>query len=163
MPPVVHVTLHIVAVQMVYDVTDQESFTNVKDQWLNEIGHYADKNVSKLLVGNKSDLTSERQVDYETAKVILGVGCLGMGEFGGATVLARLAARRVSLAATGHPLPAAVLQAWQDTFCGTCRGHKRASGDGETRSRWPSNFCPVGFSQVDTASGRLADTFAGLC
>jgi len=57
-----------VAVQVVYDVTDQESFNNVK-QWLNEIDRYANENVNKLLVGNKSDLTSKRVVDYQTAKV----------------------------------------------------------------------------------------------
>lgn len=54
--------------QVVYDVTDQESFNNVK-QWLNEIDRYASENVNKLLVGNKSDLASKKVVDYETAKV----------------------------------------------------------------------------------------------
>eukprot|EP00475_Leptophrys_vorax_P002318 TRINITY_DN112_c0_g4_i1.p1 TRINITY_DN112_c0_g4~~TRINITY_DN112_c0_g4_i1.p1 ORF type:complete len:202 (+),score=31.59 TRINITY_DN112_c0_g4_i1:177-782(+) len=52
---------------VVYDVTDQESFNNVK-QWLNEIDRYASENVNKLLVGNKCDLTSKRAVDYQTAK-----------------------------------------------------------------------------------------------
>merc|ERR1712176_1356034 len=52
---------------VVYDVTDQESFNNVK-VWLQEIDRYANENVNKLLVGNKSDLTSKKVVDYETAK-----------------------------------------------------------------------------------------------
>ncbi|KAF3433201.1 hypothetical protein FNV43_RR24303 [Rhamnella rubrinervis] len=52
---------------IVYDVTDQESFNNVK-QWLNEIDRYASDNVNKLLVGNKSDLTANKVVSYETAK-----------------------------------------------------------------------------------------------
>jgi GTPase SAR1 family protein len=51
-------------------VTDQESFNNVK-QWLNEIDRYASDNVNKLLVGNKSDLTANKVVSYETAKVDL--------------------------------------------------------------------------------------------
>lgn len=51
-----------------YDVTDQESFNNVK-QWLNEIDRYANENVNKLLVGNKSDLTAKKVVDTQTAKV----------------------------------------------------------------------------------------------
>ena len=56
------------ASQVVYDVTDQESFNNVK-QWLNEIDRYANENVNKLLVGNKSDLTAKKVVDFQTAKV----------------------------------------------------------------------------------------------
>jgi Ras-related protein Rab-1A len=52
---------------VVYDVTDAESFNNVK-QWLNEIDRYACENVNKLLVGNKCDLRSKKVVDFETAK-----------------------------------------------------------------------------------------------
>jgi hypothetical protein len=60
-------------------VTDQESFNNVK-QWLNEIDRYASENVNKLLVGNKSDLTSKKVVDYQTAKAFadeIGIPFLG--------------------------------------------------------------------------------------
>lgn len=52
---------------VVFDVTDQESFNNVK-QWLNEIDRYANENVNKLLVGNKVDLAAKRVVDFNTAK-----------------------------------------------------------------------------------------------
>ncbi len=38
-------------------------------QWLEEIDRYACENVSKLLVGNKSDLASKKVVDFTTAKV----------------------------------------------------------------------------------------------
>jgi len=52
---------------VVYDVTDMESYNNVK-QWLNEIDRYACENVNKLLVGNKCDMVAKKAVDYETAK-----------------------------------------------------------------------------------------------
>ena len=51
---------------VVFDVTDQESFSNVK-QWLHEIDKYAPANVKKLLVGNKCDLASKRAVPTEQA------------------------------------------------------------------------------------------------
>lgn len=53
---------------VVYDCTDQETFSNVK-QWLEEIDRYACDNVNKLLVGNKCDLHTKKVVDYTTAKV----------------------------------------------------------------------------------------------
>lgn len=52
---------------VVYDVTDMESYNNVR-QWLHEIDRYASDNVNKLLVGNKSDLESKRVVTAEQAK-----------------------------------------------------------------------------------------------
>lgn len=52
---------------VVYDTTDSETFEHVKT-WLHEIDRYASENVNKLLVGNKSDLTSKRQVEVEAAK-----------------------------------------------------------------------------------------------
>ncbi|KAI6653440.1 Ras-related protein Rab-1A [Oopsacas minuta] len=52
---------------IVYDVTDQNSFSNVK-RWLQEIEAYCSPNVPKLLVGNKCDMTSQKIVDYSTAK-----------------------------------------------------------------------------------------------
>jgi Ras-related protein Rab-1A len=51
---------------VVYDTTDLESYNNVK-QWLHEIDRYANDNVNKLLVGNKSDLTSKRAIEYSLA------------------------------------------------------------------------------------------------
>lgn len=45
-----------------------ESYENVK-QWMHEIDRFASEGVHKLLVGNKSDLTDDRVVTYEEAKV----------------------------------------------------------------------------------------------
>jgi len=52
---------------VVYDVTDLDSFNNVK-QWLQEIDRYACDNVNKLLVGNKCDMSARKVVEYNTAK-----------------------------------------------------------------------------------------------
>jgi len=52
---------------VVYDVTNAETFGNVQ-KWLQEIERYACESVHKLLVGNKSDLASERKVSTEDAK-----------------------------------------------------------------------------------------------
>jgi len=52
---------------VVYDVTDQVSFNNVK-QWMQEIERYACENVTRLLVGNKNDLGTKKVVDGVTAK-----------------------------------------------------------------------------------------------
>ncbi|CAE8584500.1 unnamed protein product, partial [Polarella glacialis] len=52
---------------VVYDVTDKESFNNVK-HWMQEIDKYAADGVNKLLVGNKCDLSSKKVVSYDEAK-----------------------------------------------------------------------------------------------
>ncbi|KAJ2454329.1 ras GTPase [Coemansia sp. RSA 2336] len=52
---------------VVYDVTDGETYSNVK-QWLQEIDRYASEGVNKLLVGNKSDLEDKRAVDFTEAQ-----------------------------------------------------------------------------------------------
>jgi len=53
--------------QIVYDITDIESFNNVK-QWLSEIDRYANDSVCKLLVGNKCDLAESRAVETAAAQ-----------------------------------------------------------------------------------------------
>jgi len=52
---------------VVYDVTDQQTFNNVK-QWLQEIERYASDNVIKLICGNKVDLSANKLVDQATAQ-----------------------------------------------------------------------------------------------
>jgi len=54
---------------VVYDVTDSESFDHVTF-WIREIAHYANKDIVKILVGNKSDAPfAKRQVTYEQGKL----------------------------------------------------------------------------------------------
>ncbi|KAJ1271149.1 hypothetical protein BS78_06G106800 [Paspalum vaginatum] len=57
----------IICPQIVYDITDMESFNNVK-QWLSEIDRYANDSVCKLLVGNKCDLAETRAVETSVAQ-----------------------------------------------------------------------------------------------
>lgn len=52
---------------MVYDVTSQDSFDHVND-WLKEVNRYAAEGTCKLLVGNKSDKSTDRVVATEQAK-----------------------------------------------------------------------------------------------
>ena len=52
---------------VVYDITDKESFNAVKT-WISEIKKYAQSDVVKLLIGNKCDLESKREIEYEEGK-----------------------------------------------------------------------------------------------
>ena len=49
---------------IVYDVTDRETFDNVRT-WINEIEKYSQAGVCKILVGNKCDMEDRRQVTVE--------------------------------------------------------------------------------------------------
>lgn len=49
---------------LVYDVTRRSTFDNVK-KWLEELRKHGDPDIVVLLVGNKSDLKQNRQVDPE--------------------------------------------------------------------------------------------------
>ncbi|KAF2069839.1 hypothetical protein CYY_008844 [Polysphondylium violaceum] len=54
-------------VMLIYDITDSQSFENIK-QWLYEVDRYASDSVTKILIGTKSDLESERVISYSRAK-----------------------------------------------------------------------------------------------
>ena len=54
-------------VLVVYDITDRDSFENL-NSWLIEIEKNANKNVYKLLIGNKCDLEEKRKVSYQEGK-----------------------------------------------------------------------------------------------
>ena len=54
-------------VLVVYDITDRDSFANL-NSWLIEIEKNANKNVYKLLIGNKCDLEDKRKVTYQEGK-----------------------------------------------------------------------------------------------
>ena len=52
---------------VVYDITDRDSFTNL-NSWLIEIEKSANKNVYKILIGNKCDLEDKRAVTFQEGK-----------------------------------------------------------------------------------------------
>ena len=52
---------------VVYDITERKSFDNL-NSWLIEIEKNGNKNVYKLLIGNKSDLEDQRQISKEEGK-----------------------------------------------------------------------------------------------
>ena len=54
-------------IMIVFDITDKDSFNNVS-MWNDEIKKYASSNVKTILIGNKADFESKRQVDYSEAK-----------------------------------------------------------------------------------------------
>jgi hypothetical protein len=54
------------AIILLYDITNSNSFNNVK-QWLGEIDRYACEDVIRIIVGNKTDLESQRTVEKKTA------------------------------------------------------------------------------------------------
>ncbi|KAF6266086.1 ras family-domain-containing protein [Scenedesmus sp. NREL 46B-D3] len=45
---------------LVYDVTDEASFNNIRN-WMRNIEQHASDNVNKVLVGNKSDMADEKR------------------------------------------------------------------------------------------------------
>lgn len=55
---------------LVYDVTDEASFTNIRN-WMKNIEQHASDNVVKVLVGNKSDMDeSKRAVSYSRGQAL---------------------------------------------------------------------------------------------
>eukprot|EP00879_Flechtneria_rotunda_P002040 GHRR01002218.1.p1 GENE.GHRR01002218.1~~GHRR01002218.1.p1 ORF type:complete len:215 (+),score=57.19 GHRR01002218.1:336-980(+) len=55
---------------LVYDVTDEASFNNIRN-WMRNIEQHASDNVNKILVGNKSDMADEkRAVPYSKGQAL---------------------------------------------------------------------------------------------
>lgn len=76
---------------LVYDVTDESSFSNIRN-WMRNIEAHASEHVVKALVGNKSDMDESRRVvpytrgqvrrggdgggwEGRAVKACLGIGC----------------------------------------------------------------------------------------
>ncbi|XP_030372120.1 ras-related protein Rab-43 [Scaptodrosophila lebanonensis] len=52
---------------IVYDITKRASFSNLQ-RWIEEVRRYTASNVPIILIGNKCDLETEREVDFEEVR-----------------------------------------------------------------------------------------------
>jgi Ras-related protein Rab-1A len=51
----------------VYDVTDKETFSNIKKEWLPQIERYAPEQVKTIVVGTKTDMTTKIEIQHTDA------------------------------------------------------------------------------------------------
>ena len=54
-------------VLFVYDVTNEQSFENIR-KWIHEVEELAPQNINKVLIGNKCDMEADKQVDTARAQ-----------------------------------------------------------------------------------------------
>jgi len=54
-------------VVIVFDLTNRESFTNLK-YWIQNVAKYAEENTMTIIVGNKCDIAEDRQVSTDEAQ-----------------------------------------------------------------------------------------------
>ena len=55
---------------LVYDCTNKESFTNLKQNWLRELQAIAPETMLKFIVGNKSDLVEELEESKDRSECV---------------------------------------------------------------------------------------------
>ncbi|KAK9538731.1 hypothetical protein VZT92_003883 [Zoarces viviparus] len=53
-----------VGIMLVYDITNEKSFENIKN-WIRNIEEHASSDVEKMVLGNKCDINDERQVSKD--------------------------------------------------------------------------------------------------
>lgn len=54
---------------LVYDVTDEKSFGNIRN-WIRNIEQHASESVNKILIGNKCDLADQRVITEEAGRAL---------------------------------------------------------------------------------------------
>jgi len=54
---------------LVYDITDAQSFNNIRN-WIRNIEQHAEDHVNKILIGNKCDVTNLRSVTTERGQLL---------------------------------------------------------------------------------------------
>ena len=58
-----------------YDITDRDSF-NAVHTWMSEVEKYTQDNITRILVGNKTDLESKRAVSFEEGQEMANHYCV---------------------------------------------------------------------------------------
>lgn len=54
---------------LVYDVTDEKSFGNIRN-WIRNIEQHATESVNKMLIGNKCDMVDKKVIDTERGQAL---------------------------------------------------------------------------------------------
>jgi len=54
---------------LVYDVTEERTFSNIKN-WIRNIKKHATDNVDKILIGNKCDMVDKKVIDAERGQAL---------------------------------------------------------------------------------------------
>ena len=55
---------------LVFDLTDEHSFNDIRRRWVDEINKFADPNAPKILIGNKCAQTEKRVIESERAQAL---------------------------------------------------------------------------------------------
>ena len=58
-----------------YDITDRDSFNSVHT-WMSEVEKYTNDNITRILVGNKTDLEDKRAVSFEEGQEMANHYCV---------------------------------------------------------------------------------------
>jgi len=60
---------------VIYDITDRDSFNSVHT-WMSEVEKYTNDNITRILVGNKTDLEEKRTVSFEEGQEMANHYCV---------------------------------------------------------------------------------------
>ncbi|MFX1366700.1 MAG: Rab family GTPase [Promethearchaeota archaeon] len=58
----------VVGALLVYDITREDTFTGIESKWLNDLNDFSEKDLSFILIGNKTDLNDSRAVSTEKGR-----------------------------------------------------------------------------------------------
>jgi len=59
----------VVGALLVYDTTREITFNNIESKWLKDLNEYSERDLSCILIGNKTDLNDSRVVSTENGRI----------------------------------------------------------------------------------------------